>query len=463
VLTEHGISPEEDTQYYRFLLKLSLDPDPDWWVKYEREKQRVAAAGGLGGRSPLRSAVTLVGQSASVTRSAMRKGPSPYGQPPPPGTREDATEFARDLRHVRRRVMDEYAREREGVNSIKSGRGKLSRSHANSHRKRGVKPLYYDDAYEEDDIEEEDPAERGYADFKLTAAAFRVWIRHASSLRALRTAREAAVENWMISVSFWECNALKRALARWRARHNVMQLHALRFWYGENLRNRFRYWKEHTYRLRAERAEEAINVRRALAAWTGKSLSYCFAKWRTAIADTNDAREDVLVVASAQRRARMLRAWSAEAARNAALDRLGGDVEAQAAHRRKVLFYVKWRSAFHERARRREIMQRMGARIRNRALSGALTGWRAKTSAALEQKALLAGIAARFRNRRLVASFNTWSEKASSASLERDKLRGIAARLMHGSATRCLRAWRDLASEQARLEGCASRWLRASP
>ena len=95
VLTEHGISPEEDTQYYRFLLKLSLDPDPDWWVKYEREKARVAAAGGLGGRSPLRSAVSLVGQSASVTRSAMRRGPSPYGQPPP---REDAREFARDLR-----------------------------------------------------------------------------------------------------------------------------------------------------------------------------------------------------------------------------------------------------------------------------------------------------------------------------------------------------------------------------
>jgi hypothetical protein len=82
----------------------------------------------------------------------------------------------------------------------------------------------------------------------------------------------------------------------------------------------------------------------------------------------------VLLVAGAQRRARALRAWSAEAARSAALDRLGGDVEAQATHRLKVLFYVKWRSAFHERARRREIMQRMGARIRNRALSGALVG-----------------------------------------------------------------------------------------
>ncbi len=37
----------------------------------------------------------------------------------------------------------------------------------------------------------EDPAESGYADFKLMAAAFRVWVRHASALRALRVAREA--------------------------------------------------------------------------------------------------------------------------------------------------------------------------------------------------------------------------------------------------------------------------------
>ena len=299
MLTEHGISPEEDTQYYRFLLKLSLDPDPDWWVKYEREKARVAAAGGLGGRSPLRSAVTLVGQSASVTRSAMRRGrEKPYGQQAAsPG--EDAREFARDLRDVRRRVMDEYSRE----TATNRGSSRGERRATSSRRSKGGSVPYNDDTHEDAHTRDSDPAEDGYADFKRTAAAFRVWIRHASSLRALRTAREAAVENWMISVSFWECNALKRTLARWRARHNVMQLHALRFWYGENLRNRFRYWKEHTYRLRAERAEDAINVRRALAAWSGKNLSHCFAKWRTAIADINDAREDALAVAIAQRRA----------------------------------------------------------------------------------------------------------------------------------------------------------------
>ena len=399
MLTEHGISPEEDTQYYRFLLKLSLDSDPDWWVKYEREKARVAAAGGLGGRSPLRSAVSLVGQSASVMRSAMRRGPEEtYDQQSAP-PREDTREFTRDLRDVRRRVMDEYSR--ETATDRGSSRGKRTHS---SHRTKWSVP-YYDDTYE-DAHGDEDPAECGYADFKLTAAAFRVWIRHASSLRALRTAREAAVENWMISVSFWECNALKRALACWLARHNATQQRALRFWYGKNLHNRFRYWKERTCWLRAERAAEA------------------FATWRTAIAATNNARQEVLVVASAKRRERALRAWSAEAARRAALRRLGSDVATQAAHRLKALFYVKWRSAFHERAR---------------------------------QKALLAGVVARFRNRRLVAAFNSWADTASSASLEREKLRAIAARLMHGSATRCLRAWLGFVDTMQREKECFER------
>eukprot|EP00232_Nephroselmis_pyriformis_P015575 CAMPEP_0182898000 /NCGR_PEP_ID=MMETSP0034_2-20130328/27229_1 /TAXON_ID=156128 /ORGANISM="Nephroselmis pyriformis, Strain CCMP717" /LENGTH=137 /DNA_ID=CAMNT_0025031947 /DNA_START=130 /DNA_END=539 /DNA_ORIENTATION=- len=37
VLRKHGIAPAEDTFYYRFLLKLSLDPDRDWWAKLNRE------------------------------------------------------------------------------------------------------------------------------------------------------------------------------------------------------------------------------------------------------------------------------------------------------------------------------------------------------------------------------------------------------------------------------------------
>lgn len=35
VLRRKGIIPDEDTRYYRFLLKLSLEPYPNWWDKLQ--------------------------------------------------------------------------------------------------------------------------------------------------------------------------------------------------------------------------------------------------------------------------------------------------------------------------------------------------------------------------------------------------------------------------------------------
>jgi hypothetical protein len=35
VLPLHGIQPQEDVFYYRILLRLSLDPEPNWWTKFE--------------------------------------------------------------------------------------------------------------------------------------------------------------------------------------------------------------------------------------------------------------------------------------------------------------------------------------------------------------------------------------------------------------------------------------------
>lgn len=40
VLKEHGIVPEEDTHFYRMVLKLSLDPNSNWKQKLHREKAR---------------------------------------------------------------------------------------------------------------------------------------------------------------------------------------------------------------------------------------------------------------------------------------------------------------------------------------------------------------------------------------------------------------------------------------
>lgn len=37
VLPRYNVRPDEDIYYYRFLLKLSLDPNPDWWAKLQQE------------------------------------------------------------------------------------------------------------------------------------------------------------------------------------------------------------------------------------------------------------------------------------------------------------------------------------------------------------------------------------------------------------------------------------------
>ena len=47
------MKPEEDIYYYRFLLKLSLDPEPNWWAKFHREAQ-AHLGGGPRAPSPFR-------------------------------------------------------------------------------------------------------------------------------------------------------------------------------------------------------------------------------------------------------------------------------------------------------------------------------------------------------------------------------------------------------------------------
>lgn len=42
VLRKHSINASEDTYYYRLLLKLSLEPSPDWWGKFHRECEQNA-------------------------------------------------------------------------------------------------------------------------------------------------------------------------------------------------------------------------------------------------------------------------------------------------------------------------------------------------------------------------------------------------------------------------------------
>lgn len=45
VLPKYQVNPHEDIFYYRFLLKLSLDPNPNWWAKFHAECSRFKSGG----------------------------------------------------------------------------------------------------------------------------------------------------------------------------------------------------------------------------------------------------------------------------------------------------------------------------------------------------------------------------------------------------------------------------------
>jgi hypothetical protein len=40
VLPQYGLLAQEDTHYYRILLKLTLDPGNDWWQRFYRERKQ---------------------------------------------------------------------------------------------------------------------------------------------------------------------------------------------------------------------------------------------------------------------------------------------------------------------------------------------------------------------------------------------------------------------------------------
>ena len=37
MLRAHGMQPGDDAHLYHIVLKISLDPDPDWWGKLQRK------------------------------------------------------------------------------------------------------------------------------------------------------------------------------------------------------------------------------------------------------------------------------------------------------------------------------------------------------------------------------------------------------------------------------------------
>jgi protein SFI1 len=57
-------------------------------------------------------------------------------------------------------------------------------------------------------------------------------------------AREAAVENWLIAVSFWEVHLVRRCFSRWAGYKAEVVGKALEYWLGTSVRAAFDHWRK---------------------------------------------------------------------------------------------------------------------------------------------------------------------------------------------------------------------------
>ena len=89
-------------------------------------------------------------------------------------------------------------------------------------------------------------------------------------------------------------------------------------------------------------------------------------------------------------------------------------MEQQVQYRVQLMCYVKWRAAFHERERRHDILTRAAARMRQRCLFGAFTGWRQNAVTLADNREKIERCLNRMAMRAASGAFGKWSEWAAS-------------------------------------------------
>eukprot|EP01052_Picozoa_sp_SAG31_P035845 SAG31_NODE_4381_length_3286_cov_2.039536_1_plen_865_part_10 len=331
VLLQRGISPDDDTYYYRFLLKLSLDySTDDWTEKFEKERysnDRKRIAGVYARSSRLRPTWDAWVQS-NTSRHGARSGhqqqtASPIdlylgsGSPDRSGVRPASPTRLPDAprpgspAHVIRDMESWVGEERAawnigGVSPRRSPplyvgspspqaeiRGPWSPPSAQSKSVRDItgvddfasgrngansySPLPLDRSSTAALVPMSPADTRAYQDFKLCAESFRKWQTFAIRGRQKHTEQARALELYIDALNHWAAYQMSRILRGWssytcRRGRSAMVRHR---------RQRLLFW---AWRLMLAGHRVAVRKTQALEAaafhWAHKNWKTCFRHWK---------------------------------------------------------------------------------------------------------------------------------------------------------------------------------------
>ncbi|MEW5316569.1 MAG: hypothetical protein WDW38_007936 [Sanguina aurantia] len=223
-------------------------------------------------------------------------------------------------------------------------------------------------------------------------------------------ARESAVENWTVATSFWEAHTLPRLFHRWRGHRNAVLAKAMAAWSGSSLSECFKRWLLVARRLTVSRGVSVAHHRSGLAAraflawgelmaarrlkakglvkamsfWMGASKQGCFAAWRVSTDQRRDRQKSAEEHYLSTARSVPLRAAQGCGC-------CGG--WAAAASSVRALAHAG-----------EAIAARHGARI----ATACVNVWRGRVTRSAESSWLLAAVVKRWSAQRLAQSFNQW-------------------------------------------------------
>ncbi|GAX75802.1 hypothetical protein CEUSTIGMA_g3245.t1 [Chlamydomonas eustigma] len=308
VLPKYQVKPQEDIYYYRFLLKLSLDPEPNWWAKFYREAQGYLSAqlprpsspskhGSLHslstfhpdtvpeldtwrGRGSSNSRTNNLGTAAgtaaadasgrrnsaggggagvggvaaagsAVLRAANAGTPTNLRRPANQRTflnpaSEDVTALALNAVLSARAAIGQHSVGSDAYHASQNmgGGNKFTRSAVPTVRMVEKRFGTWGGGTDDDVSEGGDSEAEAYADFQCTARSFRTWREQTIVLKESREAREAAVQNWNIALAFWEVNLAKRLFHSWATHKHRVLSAAVEKWTALGLSTYFRRWHE---------------------------------------------------------------------------------------------------------------------------------------------------------------------------------------------------------------------------
>ncbi|KAG1659453.1 hypothetical protein FOA52_007923 [Chlamydomonas sp. UWO 241] len=601
VLPKYQVLPEEDIYYYRFLLKLSLDPNPNWWAKLHREATGAAAgAGGTGVMHTLRTVSpratgappaapaarprvpvfgarglmktpvhriptaaggkmppppTLYSTPAAPASAAQQQlppgraaasshlpdgsyssGPAPaapaYHQPQPSplgGAHARATPHAaRNLAAASSlggggyyspsgggggygqsspyaqatgagagaRVLapgqatgGPYATQPSGGRAASSPGRWLSRP-----IQLGVGPAVGTSyggyaptgGYDSDGASIAGSEAEAFAEFKRAANAFRTWRLHAYILAESRGAREEALHNWGIALSFWEVHLTRRLLLRWAGhRQRVLLVVLTHFWAGA-VRRAWLRWREVAVRLQFGNLLSGTHLTRklyqkcftwwarwaalrramgsmtasALMHWTGKTTETVFRTWQLLAQQSikGGRHADDFYMRAA--RGKLFVLWRRAAAKEKEL-RLKGEAIQQAGEEALLSRAASaWLASARARRRSHGLLAHALSMMCHRGLARAINGMREHVARKRRTRTRVASALGHWRHRSLGEGWNAWRGAVVVAGEKRAQMSRSAAHWTQRSVAAGWGSWRALMDLAASNEAAADAFLR---